>query len=72
LRIAVLGPLATYLSLWALKHAEVAALAPWDYSRLVISTMAAIVIFHEMPSGWAWGAGMAAIIAGCLMQLSRR
>ena len=66
-----LGPSATYLSLIALQRAEVAALAPWDYSGLLISSVAALVIFHEVPSGWAW-CGMAAIVADCLMQMTHR
>jgi drug/metabolite transporter (DMT)-like permease len=63
--IVVLGPLGTYLSLWAVRFADVSALAPFDYTRLIVNSMAALILFREMPTRWGF-VGMAIIIAGCL------
>jgi len=48
--IAVLGPLAFYLSQVAIRFADVSALAPFDYSRLVISAVVAFFVFSEAPN----------------------
>lgn len=69
--IMIVGPLGTYLLLWALAHAAVSMIAPFEYTRLVVQSLAALILFHEVPSGWAWW-GMAAIVAGCSLQMKGR
>jgi drug/metabolite transporter (DMT)-like permease len=48
--IAVLGPLAFYVSQVAIRFADVSVLAPFDYVRLVISAFVAFVMFSEAPN----------------------
>jgi drug/metabolite transporter (DMT)-like permease len=48
--IMVLGPLAFYVSQVAIRFADVSALAPFDYSRLVISAIVAFFVFSEVPN----------------------
>jgi drug/metabolite transporter (DMT)-like permease len=64
--VMIMGPLGTYLSLWAVRFAEVSFLAPFDYTRLIVNTLAALVLFHEMPGLYGW-LGMFVIVAGCLL-----
>lgn len=66
-----LGPIATYTSLLALRLADVSLLAPFDYSRLIVNTLAAIAFFAELPSLLAW-CGMTIIIVGCLVVQSSK
>jgi drug/metabolite transporter (DMT)-like permease len=65
--IMVLGSLGTYLTLWAVRFADVSALAPFDYTRLIVIVLAGLVLFREFPNAWVW-CGMAAILGGCLLQ----
>jgi len=48
--IAVFGPLAFYVGQAAIRFADVSVLAPFDYSRLVISAIVAFFAFSEMPN----------------------
>jgi len=48
--IAVLEPLAFYVGQVAIRFADVSALAPFDYSRLVISAVVAFFVFSEVPN----------------------
>jgi drug/metabolite transporter (DMT)-like permease len=48
--IAVLGPLAFYVSQVAIRFADVSVLAPFDYVRLVISAIVAFAVFSEAPN----------------------
>jgi drug/metabolite transporter (DMT)-like permease len=68
--IAVIGPLTTYMSLWAIRFADVSMLAPFDYTRLIVNVLIALILFREMPTPYAW-LGMAVIVAGCVVQSMR-
>jgi drug/metabolite transporter (DMT)-like permease len=68
--IAILGPLATYMSLWAMHFADVSMIAPFDYTRLIVNTLIALILFREMPTPYGW-LGMAIIVAGCIAQTTR-
>jgi drug/metabolite transporter (DMT)-like permease len=68
--VMILGPLGTYLSLWAVRFAEVSVLAPFDYTRLIVNTLAALIVFREMPDPYGW-LGIAIIVAGCTAQSVR-
>jgi drug/metabolite transporter (DMT)-like permease len=48
--IAILGPLAFYVSQVAIRFADVSVLAPFDYIRLVISAIVAFAVFSEVPN----------------------
>jgi drug/metabolite transporter (DMT)-like permease len=50
LAIAVFGPLAFYVGQAAIRFADVSVLAPFDYSRLVISAVVAFFVFSEAPN----------------------
>jgi drug/metabolite transporter (DMT)-like permease len=64
--VLVSGPLGMYLTLWAVRYANVAAIAPFDYTRLLIATAAALVIFHETPNFWKY-LGIIVIVVGLLV-----
>jgi drug/metabolite transporter (DMT)-like permease len=68
--IAIFGPLATYMSLWAMRFADVSTLAPFDYTRLIINALIALILFREMPTLYSW-LGMAIIVGGCLVQTTQ-
>ena len=66
--IAVGGPLGTYLLLHAVRFADVSALAPFQYIRLVVNTLAGLVVFREIP-GIGTSLGLTLILAGCLLPM---
>jgi drug/metabolite transporter (DMT)-like permease len=68
--IAIIGPLTTYMSLWAIRFADVSLLAPFDYTRLIVNVLIALILFREMPTPYAW-LGMAVIVVGCIAQSVR-
>jgi drug/metabolite transporter (DMT)-like permease len=63
---AVVGPIALYCNLLAVRHADVSTLAPFDYVRLVIAVGAAYLLFDEQPTGGVL-VGSALILAGCVL-----
>jgi drug/metabolite transporter (DMT)-like permease len=50
LAVGVLGPLSLYLGLLAIRAADIATLAPYDYSRLLFAAGVALVAFGEVPT----------------------
>ena len=68
--IAIIGPITTYMSLWAIRFADVSMLAPFDYTRLIVNVLIALIVFREMPTLYAW-LGMAIIVVGCVAQSMR-
>jgi drug/metabolite transporter (DMT)-like permease len=66
--IAIIGTVGSWLMLWAVRYADASAIARLDYIRLPLKALAALVLFHEMPSPLAW-CGMALIVAGCVTQM---
>ena len=68
--IAIIGPLTTYMSLWAIRFADVSMLAPFDYTRLIVNVLIALILFRELPTPYAW-LGMAVIVLGCAAQSVR-
>jgi len=64
--IMVLGPLGTYMRILAIRAADVSVLAPFDYTRLVINAVVAVVVFNELPDTMTLiGAGI--IVIGCVL-----
>ena len=68
--IAIIGPITTYMSLWAIRFADISMLAPFDYTRLILNVLIALIVFREMPTLYAW-LGMAIIVVGCVAQSMR-
>ncbi len=64
--VMVLGPLGTYTRILAVRAADMSVLAPFDYTRLVINAVVAVVVFNELPDAMTViGAGI--IVIGCAM-----
>jgi drug/metabolite transporter (DMT)-like permease len=64
--VMVLGPLGTYTRILAIRAADMSVLAPYDYTRLVINAVVAIVVFNELPETvTVIGAGI--IVIGCVI-----
>ena len=53
LAIGILGSLAHLLMTWSLRYAPAATLAPMQYLEIPIATLIGLVIFNELPDGWA-------------------
>ena len=68
--ITIIGPITTYMSLWAIRFADVSLLAPFDYTRLILNVLIALIVFRELPTLYAW-LGMAIIVVGCVAQAMR-
>jgi drug/metabolite transporter (DMT)-like permease len=64
--IMILGPLGTYLLLVAIGSTAISIIAPFEYTRLIVVVAGSLILFHELPSVWAW-CGMSAIIIGCCL-----
>lgn len=62
--ICVSGPLGMYLGIIAVRHASAALLAPYTLLRLVISVVAGVAIFRELPDIYS-ALGAALILCGC-------
>lgn len=69
--ILVLGPIGMYCGIIALRHADASTLAPYSYVRLILASIGASLIFHEVP-GPASIAGAAIILAACVLGSSVR
>ncbi|MGJ4945653.1 DMT family transporter [Bradyrhizobium sp. HKCCYLS1011] len=64
--IMIIGPLGTYIRILAIRQADISVLAPYDYTRLVINALVAVVEFRELPDATTI-TGVIIIIAGCLI-----
>jgi drug/metabolite transporter (DMT)-like permease len=64
--ILVLGPLGVCAGMYAVRYAEVAILAPWFYTRLIVAAFIGIVVMREIPDWWTIG-GISMIVASCVM-----
>jgi drug/metabolite transporter (DMT)-like permease len=71
LGILVLGPAGMYCGIVAVRRADASTLAPYNYVRLVLASVGALVIFQETPD-CASIAGAAVIFAACLMASSNK
>lgn len=58
------GPIANYLVLLALRHADVGALAPYLFIRLPIAAVIGFALFHEIPDAYSL-AGATVILLAC-------
>jgi drug/metabolite transporter (DMT)-like permease len=58
------GPIANYLALMALRHADVATLAPYLFIRLPIAAGIGFVLFREVPDGYSF-VGATVILLAC-------
>jgi drug/metabolite transporter (DMT)-like permease len=64
--VLILGPLGMYAGIVAVRHANASTLGPYTLLRLVISRVAGIAVFHELPDGLSFF-GAALILAGCVL-----
>ncbi len=60
------GPLGTYLGIVAVRHANASVLGPYTLLRLLISIIAGIVIFHELPDNRST-VGSIFIVLSCVL-----
>jgi len=58
------GPIANYLALLALRHADVGALAPYLFIRLPIAAVIGFALFHEIPDAYSF-VGATVILIAC-------
>lgn len=58
------GPIANYFVLMALRHADVAALAPYLFIRLPIAAAIGFAVFHERPDAYSF-VGATVILLAC-------
>jgi drug/metabolite transporter (DMT)-like permease len=61
------GPIANYLALMALRHADVAALAPYLFIRLPIAAVLGFALFREVPDAYSF-AGAIVILLACAVR----
>jgi drug/metabolite transporter (DMT)-like permease len=66
LGLVLLGPIGQYLGILAVRYADVSALAPYSYVRLVIATAAALLIFGEVPDTLTI-VGATIVLASCVL-----
>jgi drug/metabolite transporter (DMT)-like permease len=66
--VLIFGPVGMYLGMVAIRHASASSLGPYTLLRLVIASIAGIVLFHETPDLLSW-LGIAAILLSCLLAL---
>lgn len=64
--LLVLGPIGVVAGTFAVRYADVAILAPWLYTRLIIAAFVGIVVMHETPDQWTL-LGLTMILVSCLM-----
>ena len=62
-----IGPPRPTRSSPAIRFADVSMLAPFDYTRLIVNVLIALILFREMPTLYAW-LGMAVVVVGCVVQ----
>ena len=64
--VLVLGPLGQFAGIHAVKHAEASVLAPYTYTRMILSGLVGILIFHEHYSN-PMLLGTATVISSCIL-----
>lgn len=64
--IMILGPVGTYTRILAIRVADMSVLAPYDYIRLVINALVAVIVFRELPDTMTI-IGASVIVIGCAM-----
>jgi drug/metabolite transporter (DMT)-like permease len=64
--VLLFGPVGMYLGIVAVRYASAASLGPYTFLRLVIASIAGIVLFGETPDPLSW-LGIAAILSSCLL-----
>jgi drug/metabolite transporter (DMT)-like permease len=64
--VLVLGPLGMYAGIVAVRHASASTLGPYTLLRLVISLIAGVAVFHEVPDSFSV-LGAALVLAGCIL-----
>ena len=62
--LMLIGPIANYVVLMALRHADVAALAPYLFIRLPIAAAIGFLLFHEIPDAYSF-VGATIILLAC-------
>ncbi|HEY1542584.1 MAG TPA: DMT family transporter [Xanthobacteraceae bacterium] len=62
--LLLIGPIANYFVLMALRHADVAALAPYLFIRLPIAAAIGFALFHEIPDAYSF-VGATVILLAC-------
>ena len=60
------GPIGMYLGIVAVRHADASVLGPYTLLRLVISLVASIVVFRELPDSFSV-VGAILILGSCLL-----
>jgi drug/metabolite transporter (DMT)-like permease len=68
----VVGPIALYCNLLAVRFADVSALAPYDYVRLIIGIAAGYLMFSELPNANAYYGAILILSGSILVALSAR
>lgn len=68
LGLLVLGPLGQYLGIIALRHADAATLAPYNYVRLILASASAALLFREVPDEWSV-IGASVIFTSCVLAM---
>ena len=68
LGLLVLGPLGQYLEIIALRHADAATLAPYNYVRLILASASAALLFREVPDEWSV-IGASVIFTSCVLAM---
>jgi drug/metabolite transporter (DMT)-like permease len=64
--VLLFGPVGMYLGIVAVRYASASSLGPYTFLRLVIASIAGIVLFGETPDPLSW-LGIAAILSSCLL-----
>jgi drug/metabolite transporter (DMT)-like permease len=64
--LLVLGPVGVAAGVYAVRYADIAVLAPWLYSRLIIAAFIGIVLMKEIPDQWTV-VGLVLIMLSCVM-----
>jgi drug/metabolite transporter (DMT)-like permease len=64
--VVMFGPIGMYLGIVAVRYASASSLGPYTFLRLVIASIAGIVLFGETPDPLSW-LGIAAILSSCLL-----
>jgi drug/metabolite transporter (DMT)-like permease len=70
LLVGVAGTTGQFLMVGAFQVAEVSALAPVDYVRLIFAVGAGYIMFNEVPDVWTWAG--AAVIVGAVAYATHR
>jgi drug/metabolite transporter (DMT)-like permease len=68
--VGLLVGAAHYTMVWAFRSAEISALEPYNFLRLILAAVFGFAIFSEVPDVWTWIGG--AIIVGANTYIARR